>query len=473
MKRGRDYMKLKGKALAAIIAVGALTLAACGGSSDSSSESAAGGDSSTESSESSGDSGGDDAAASDNPAAADCSILGPGAQPPRSGGDKYIVYATSLNIGNSWQEEAYNTARGVASMPPYSDCVEVRTARDEPDPQAQISQIQSMVAAGADGIISYALSPTAINAAYQEACDAGVTVVVYDATATNPCVYNVSYITSVPQGVDGELVENPFMGYNAMDQLLQLMGGPGEIFVSHGVVGTSTDIVHYGSALAAMENYPGTEILTEYEGRWDSAQQQKETAKALGSFPNVQGIFGGYGESGVVKALDAVGKEIPVSGETSNYFRLRLLEGYPGVSIGSPPSQGAIGMKVMLAVILNGPEGIPHDIEVPYRIVTAENVTECTQAADEPATEYCNVFPAGVVGDENTADIFNEMAPEVSLVMAQTGEPTPNIEATPYTAEYLQQFEQDPSRRYITREACPDGWTKGMLPQNVEGCIQG
>lgn len=472
-------MKLKGKGLAAVLTVGVLTLAACSGSSDSASESTAGGEaaaSETAAADSGGEAaaedGGGEAATSDNPAAADCTILGPGAKPPRSGGDKYIVYATSLNIGNSWQEEAFNTAKGVASMPPYDGCVEVRTARDEPDPQAQISQIQSMVAAGADGIISYALSPTAINAAYQEACDAGVTVVVYDATATNPCVYNVSYITSVPQGVDGNLVENPFMGYNAMDQLLQLMGGPGDIFVSHGVVGTSTDIVHYGSALAAMENYPGTEILTEYEGRWDSAQQQKETAKALGSFPNVQGIFGGYGESGVVKALDAVGKEIPVSGETSNYFRLRLLNGYPGVSIGSPPSQGAIGMKVMLAVILNGPDGIPHDIEVPYRIVTAANVTECKQAPEEPATEYCNVFPEGMVGDENTADIFNEMAPEVSLMMAQTGEPTPNVEATPYTAEYLQAYEQDPSRRYITREACPDGWTKGALPQNVEGCVQ-
>jgi ribose transport system substrate-binding protein len=404
--------------------------------------------------------------------AGDCAILGPGAVPPRSGGDKYTVYMTSLNIGNSWQEEAQNTGTGIGQMAPYSDCVDVIGVRDEADPQAQISQVQSMVADGADAIISYALSPTAINDAYKEACDAGVTVIVYDATATEPCVYNVSYITSVPFGADGQLVENPFMGYNAMDQLLSLMGGPGEIFVSHGIVGTSTDIVHYGSALAAMENYPGTEIMTEYEGRWDSAQQQKETAKALGSFPNVQGIFGGYGESGVVKALDAAGKEIPVTGETSNYFRLRMKDGYPGASIGSPPSQGAIGMKVALAVVLNGPEGIPHDIEVPYTIVTAENVTECKQANDEPATEYCNVFPEGVVGDENTADIFNVMAPGVSLNMAQTGEPTPGIEATPFTAEYLQGYEQDESRRYITRETCPEGWTQGMLPQNVEGCVQ-
>lgn len=456
-------MKMKKTALAAVFCAGVLTLSACGGSSDSASESAT--DAATASTEAGGD-------AASGDAASGCPILGPGAVPPRSGGDKYIVYMTSLNIGNSWQEEAYNTGLGVAKMAPYSDCVEVVGARDEPDPQAQISQVESMVAAGADAIISYALSPTAINATYKAACDAGVTVIVYDATATEPCVYNVSYITSVPQGVDGQPLANPFMGYNAMDQLLGLMGGPGEIFVSHGVVGTSTDIVHYGSALAAMENYPGTKILTEYEGRWDSAQQQKETAKALGSFPNVQGIFGGYGESGVVKALDAAGMEIPVSGETSNYFRLRLLGGYPGVSIGSPPSQGAIAMKVALAVLLNGPDGIPHDIEVPYRIVTAENVTECTQAANEPATEYCNVFPDGIVGDEETADIFNEMAPEVSLAMSQTGDITPGIEATPYTVEYLQGYEQDPSRRYITREMCPDGWTKGMLPQNVEGCIQ-
>jgi len=463
--RGNVKMKMNNKALAAILCAGALTLAGCGGSSDSATDSAATGDTA------SADAGGD-AAASDNPVAANCSILGAGAVPPRSGGDKYIVYMTSLNIGNSWQEGAYNTGMGVGKMAPYSDCVEVRGARDEPDPQAQISQVQSMVAAGADAIISYALSPTAINAAYTEACNAGVTVVVYDATVTDPCVYNVSYITSVPEGIDGQPVENPFMGYNAMDQLLQLMGGPGTVFVSHGVAGTSTDIVHYGSALAAMENYPGTEILTEYDGLWDSAQQQKETAKALGSFPNVQGIFGGYGESGVVKALDAVGKEIPVSGETSNYFRLRLLGGYPGVSIGSPPSQGAIAMKVALAVILNGPEGIPMDIEVPYRMVTAANVIECQQAADAPATEYCNVFPEGTVGDEETADIFNVMAPEVSLMMSQTGNVTPGIDATPYTAEYLAGFEQDSSRRYVTREVCPDGWTKGMLPQNVEGCVQ-
>lgn len=405
------------------------------------------------------------------PAAASDPCAAPHPAPPRAGGDKYIVYMSALNIGNSWQEEAENLGMAVGQMPPYNQCVEVRKELTEPDPQAQISQVQSMVAAGADGIISYALSPTAINSAYKDACDQGVTVIVYDATATEPCVYNVSYITSVPTLPDGTLAEHPFMGYNAMAGLLELMGNTGDIFVSHGVVGTSTDIVHYGSALAALKNQsPNTKILTEYEGKWDSAQQQKETAKALGLFPDVAGIFGGYGESGVVKALKAEGKTIPVSGETSNYFREQLLAGWPGISIGSPPAQGGIAMKVMMHLLLIGPDGVPKDIEVPYQIVTKDNVKVCE---GDYYTDGCNVFPPGTVGDEETADIFNVMLPEASLSAAHSGNPNAGDVATPFTVEELAGYEQDASRRYITRAACPEGWTQGMLPENVEGCVQG
>lgn len=388
-----------------------------------------------------------------------------GGKAPRAGGEKYVVYMSALNIGNAWQEEAANLGNAVAQMSPYDSCVEVRKEMTQPDPQAQISQIQSMVAAGADAIVTYPLSPTAINSAYRDACSQGVTVVSYDATVTEPCVYNVSYITSVPNGAT-----SPFMGYNAMKNLTELMGGEGNIFVSHGVVGTSTDNVHYNSALAALKKTPGVKILTEYEGKWDSAQQQKETAKALGSFPNVSGIFCGYGEPGCVKALTAAGKKIPVSGETSQFFREQLLAGWPGVSIGSPPAQGGIAMKVALAVLLQGTEGVPMDIEVPYNIVTSENVKVCEQ---DTYTEGCNVFKPGTVGDEETADIFNVMLPESSLSASKSGNPSAGMKATPFTVQDLQKYEQDASRRYVTRESCPDGWQKSMLPEGVEGCGKG
>lgn len=408
-------------------------------------------------------SGGGAAGGEGDAAASDC--VPEGGKAPRAGG-KYIVYMSALNIGNAWQEEAANLGTAVAKMKPYSDCVEVRKELTDPDPQAQISQIQSMVAAGADAIVTYPLSPTAINAAYRDACSQGVTVVSYDATVTEPCVYNVSYLTSIPEGS-----EHPFMGYNAMEGLVELLGGSGDIIFAHGIVGTSTDNIHYNSAKAAMKQHADVKIITETTGLWDSAQQQKETAKALASFPKVDGIWCGYGESGCLKALKAGGKEIPVSGETSQYFREQLLAGWPGISIGSPPAQGGIGMKLALAVLLEGADGIPLDIEVPYKIVTGDNVKVCEE---DTYTEGCNVFPPGTVEDEETADIFNEMLPEASLKSSQTGEAPESIdEAEPYTADYLQGYEQDPAHRYVTREGCPDGWSQATLPEGVEGCAKG
>jgi hypothetical protein len=80
------------------------------------------------------------------------------------------------------------------------------------------------------------------------------------------------------------------------------------------------------------------------------------------------------------------------------------------------------------------------------------------------------VFAPGTVGDEDTADIFNTMLPESSLISSQTGTPPAGLTATAYTADYLKGFEQDKAVRLITRGACADGWSKTTLPEGVEGC---
>lgn len=399
---------------------------------------------------------------------ADSAAPGLGVKPPRSGGDKYLVYVTTLNIGNAWQEEANNLATAIAKTPPYDKKIEVRSETVAPDVQSQISQIQSMVASGADAIVAYPISPTGLNAAYREACNAGVTMVAFDATVTEPCVTNVSYITATPRAEPG----NPttaFMGYNTAKALAELLHGKGNIFVVRGIVGTSTDKTHYDSALAAFSEYPGIKIVAEYEGKWDSSTQQVETAKALASFPKVDGIWAGYGESGTIKALQAAGLKIPVAGETSNFFRLALLGGWPGISAGSPPAQGGIAMKVAIKILLEGSKGVPQDIEVPMNWVPADRVKVCK---DNTYTEGCNVFPAGTVGDENTAEIFQPiLLPESSLSSAKTGTPTPGMTIQPLPD--LSKFEQPISRRFVTRQSCPQGWSPGKIAEGVQGCVQG
>ncbi len=398
----------------------------------------------------------------------DSAPSGLGINPPRSGGDKYLVYVTTLNIGNAWQEEANNLATAIAKTPPYDKVIEVRSETVAPDVQSQIAQIQSMVSSGADAIVAYPISPTGLNAAYREACDAGVVMVAFDATVTEPCVTNVSYITAPPRDEPGNPTTS-FMGYNTAKALAELLGGKGNIFVVRGIVGTSTDKVHYDGAIAAFSEYPGIKIVAEYEGKWDSATQQIETSKALVSFPDVDGIWAGYGESGTIKALQAAGLEIPVTGETSNFFRVALLNGWPGISAGSPPAQGGIAMKVAIQILLEGPDSAPDDIEIPMNWVPADRVKECTE---NTYVQGCNVFPAAKVGDENTAEIFQpELLPEASLSSAQTGDPTPGMTIEPLPD--LSTYQQPIPHRFVTRQTCPDGWTQGKLPEGVDGCVEG
>ena len=56
----------------------------------------------------------------------------------------------------------------------YSDQVDFHVQAAGPVAQRQIQQINSMVQAGANAIIVYPISPTALNGAIKTACDKGV-----------------------------------------------------------------------------------------------------------------------------------------------------------------------------------------------------------------------------------------------------------------------------------------------------------
>lgn len=387
------------------------------------------------------------------------------------GAAKKKVFVAMSYSGNAWQDEASNLALSIAKTPPYDKTIDVRREISGTEVQAQISQYQSMIAAGAKAIVSFPVSPTGLNRVIKEGCRKGVIFVMYDATVTEPCAYNVSYITAAPSKADQErgAPSTPFMGYNGMTWLAEQLKGKGKIFVARGVPGNSVDATHQAGVEGALKKYPGIQVVAKYVGMWDSSTQQKETRKALAAHPDVDGIWAGYGEAGTLKALKARGMKIPVSGETSNYFRTELKKGWPGVSTGSPPAQGGIAMKVALYLLDHGTEGVPKDIEVPLPWVTADDVKTCEE---EQYTDGCNVFPPDKVPDEATAQIFQpELLPESSLTAAQTGNPKAGQKIIDLPT--LQSYAQPPERRFVTRNYCDDGWKEAELPEGVKGCAQG
>lgn len=340
---------------------------------------------------------------------------------------KYKIYLSLSYSGNAWQSEAANIVKALAATPPYNDSVELIEVISGTDPQAQISAYESMIEDGADGIVSFPISSSALNRTIRRGCEEGVLFFMYDATVTESCAYNVSYLSSG-------------FGENSAQALVNELGGKGKIFLSRGVPGNSVDQRHTDGAMHIFNQYPGIEVVAEYYSYWDDRTTQQETAKALAAHPDVDGIWAQAGEYGAIQALmDAGDRLVPMTGENSAGFRLALADpamqekGLRGVSAGSPPAQSGYAFKLMMEILTGKRELEPMNIEYPLPWVPAADVKVCEGDSYE---DGCNVFPKDRVPSSFVSEVLNpELLPEVNVESALEGTPVEGASIQPLPAD--------------------------------------
>ena len=336
---------------------------------------------------------------------------------------KFIIYNNLSYSGNAWSNSAANMIEAVAKTAPYDEQVEFHKVISGADISKQISDLQSMIDAGADAIISYPLSPKALNAVVDQAEAKGTLTFFYDGTVTNEKAYNVSYITAG-------------FGQHTAQALVNELGGQGEIFMNSGVSGTGTDTMHNEAAMSVFDKYPGIEVVSQYWSNWDAVQSKTNTLKALAAHPDVDGIWSQDGEYGVVQALQQSGRPlIPVTGEMSNGFRNQLVDlkadGLTGVSSGSGPTVGAYAFKLAMAVLTGEIDraDLPHNIEFPLPWVPADGIqigdpTDPGAGGNTwPLDQVPAVFAAGIY--------YPELVPEINYASAIDGTPVPGAEIQP------------------------------------------
>jgi ribose transport system substrate-binding protein len=345
-------------------------------------------------------------------------------------GDKFKIYLSLSYSGNAWQSSAANIVKALAATPPYNETVELIEVITGTDPQAQISGYESMIDAGADGIVSFPISSTALNRTIKRGCEEGVLFFMYDATVTESCAYNVSYLSSG-------------FGENSAQALVNELGGKGKIFLSRGVPGNSVDQRHTDGAMHIFDQYPDIEIVAEYYSYWDDRTTQQETAKALTAHPDVDGIWAQAGEYGAIQALlDAGDRLVPMTGENSAGFRRALADpdmqakGLKGVSAGSPPAQSGYAFKIMMEILTKQRELEPMNIEYPLPWVPADEVKICT---GETYEDGCNVFPESKVPTSFVSEVLNPvLLPEVNVESALNGTPVEGATIQPLPAEIVE-----------------------------------
>lgn len=360
-------------------------------------------------------------------AVACAAALGTVAAPGPAQAEKYNIYLSMSYIGNDWQAEAANMIKAMAKHSSLRDKVDLKIQVAGPNAQKQIQQINSMVQAGADAIITFPISPTALNKVVKNACDKGVPVVAYDAEITEPCAYNIS----IDQSEAGDVTAK---------WLVDELGGKGKIVVITGVPGTSVDKLRTAAAKAVFAKHPGIEIIAEAAGMWSQAVAKAELSKILAThkWDDIDGLWmqvGCYTAAAMQMEAGIPDERIkPCAGEAANGHRVQMLKpgtlegsgayrpfGYRSISYGSPPYSGALALKTAVA-ILDGKD-VPKRIDLPLPVVRPEDSRLCKEGTWEELRDGCTAFDPSLVPPGWFADIYGPDTPEVGFHAALVGEP--------------------------------------------------
>ena len=182
---------------------------------------------------------------------------------------KFKIFLSMSYIGNDWQAEAANMVKAMAAHKDFADKVDLQVQVAGPNAQRQIQQINAMVQQGAQAIVVYPISPTALNNAVKNACDKGVMIIAYDGAISEPCAYNVT-------------IDQEEAGRVTAEWLAKKLNGKGNIIVMTGVPGTSVDTLRTKAAKEVFAKYPDIKIVGEAVGMWSQAVARTELSKNSG-----------------------------------------------------------------------------------------------------------------------------------------------------------------------------------------------
>ena len=208
----------------------------------------------------------------------------------------------------SWQYEFIkNMVNALKEIDESMDNVELILADSKDDITQQLSDIDTMIADGCDGILLDCLNAEGNNPAVEACKAAGVPLVEFIAYTTNE-----DYATFVGTDVKSS-------GVMAMNALAEAMGGKGKILHIAGQNGHTATINRGAGIEEALENYPDIEVVDTQSGEFAKDKSIELTDTWLTQYPEgeIQGIVADNDQMalGAMNACQAQGRtEIAIVG---------------------------------------------------------------------------------------------------------------------------------------------------------------
>lgn len=215
---------------------------------------------------------------------------------------KKVLALANNYAGNVWRQamlaawgrngEAAAKAGLVAQAPSFT------TAENSVTEQAQ--QVRNLVLQGVDAIMVDAASPTALNGAVKDACDADIVVVSFDQVVTEPCAYKVA-------------TDNKARGRQEVQYLAQRLNGRGTLLEIRGQIGGAVDADIHAGAQEELKKHPGLTVAGEVRGDWTQTIAQREVSGLLPTLPKIDGVITQGGDGyGTAQAFLAAGRPLPI-----------------------------------------------------------------------------------------------------------------------------------------------------------------
>jgi len=244
--------------------------------------------------------------------------------------------------------------------------VNVVSPPSETDVQAQISQIEDLMAQKVSGIALAPTDPAALAPVVDDAKAAGINVVFVDGAGTNK--------------------EVPFIGTNNLEGgklggnfMCKSLPAGSEVAILQGVMSTTNGADRYNGAKQALEGC-GMKVVAAQPADWDRAKGQSATETILAGNPNIKGIFGSNDNMalGAVEALKAAAKlkDVMVVGYDANPDAAKsILAGEMTASVAQAPKKmAALGIQAL--VDLKAGKKVPMVTDPGTVLVTKENAEQ-------------------------------------------------------------------------------------------------
>jgi len=291
-------------------------------------------------------------------------VASPAAAQIAAGDTAEMRIALSNNFaGNSWRQSMLQSWAEVAELAVGEGLIAEAPAFTTAENQAteQAAQIQNLILEGFDAIVLNAASPTALNGAVREACDAGVVVVSFDGIVTEPCAYRI-------------VIDFAGMGTAQMDYLSGRIPDGGNLLEIRGLAGVFVDDEIHSGIEEGVGTHNQFEIAGSVHGDWTQTVAQREVAGILPTLPEVVAVVTQGGDGyGAAQAFRAAGRDMPIiimgnrHDELTWWAEQRDTVGYETMSLSIAPASAQVGFWVAQQ-ILAGKE-VPQDLQLPTLVV--------------------------------------------------------------------------------------------------------